>query len=479
MNNKYIKVFSILIICLLTFSYGDCSYAKKETTTYNVAGHLADGYYIVNDNKKYGVAVKNSHLILPCEYDKIYKVLDYIVVEKDGKKGIFTTSGKNILPVTYDDIKYKKGYFIVTFDNKQGLYSKNLENCLEEKYNKITIIEDDIFLLEKNNKYFLHNSTTTKIKELPYENISYFDFNLLVEKNGKKGIYSYIDDKLIIPVQYDDIKFNRNKYIVTSDGKKGIIDSVTFKTILPTIYEDIDYSNNYVILMKKVNKKWDMSKIYSENHVTNIAVVSVDTDEFSTPKTWVKMQNKLFIPIKNDEKYGLMLYDDNEHTASLILPYEYQSMKQSKMIYQIEKNGKIAIFDNSKQQFVTDFLFDDCERLANTDYFKVKNNGKYALLDLKNNVISEFEYDDIRVKYKFSHDNIQIQKNGKWKYISRSKIIKRGIKQGVRKGLHVTGLVVALPLIVPAAITFSVLIFKLSEETRAPHAPKKIKVYTD
>lgn len=476
MNNKYYKVISVLIICLLSFCYCDCSYAKKKTTTYNVAWHFVGDSYVVKDNMKYGVAVKNGHLILPCEYDKIYKVPNYIVVEKDGKKGIFTTTGKNILPVIYDDINYREGYFIVAVNNKQGLYSINLENYLEVEYDKITIIQDDIFLLKKNSKYFLYNSTKAKMIELPYENISYFDFNLLVEKNGKKGIYSYTDEKLVLPVKYDEIKFNGGSYIVTTDGKKGIIDSKAFKTLLPTIYEDIDYSNNYVILMKKANKKWDMSKIYSENHVTKIAVISVDTDEFSTPKTWVKMQNKLFIPIKNDEKYGLMLYDDNEHTASLILPYEYQSIKQSKWNHLIEKNGKIAIFDNSKQQFVTDFLFDDCERLANTNYFKVKNNGKYALLDLKNNAISEFEYDDIRVKYKFSHDNIQVQKNGKWKYISRIKIIKYGLKHGTKMGLCATVAVAFSPIIVPVGIVF---LHKLTAITRIPHAPKKIKVYTD
>lgn len=81
-----------------------------------------------------------------------------------------------------------------------------------------------------------------------------------------------------------------------------------------------------------------------------------------------------------------------------------------------------------------------------------------------------------RFKYKFPHDNIQVQKNGKWKYISRFKIIKYGLKHGAKMGLCATVAVAFSPIIVPVGI---VLMHELAAETRIPHSPKKIKVYTD
>ncbi len=88
--------------------------------------------------------------------------------------------------------------------------------------------------------------------------------------------------------------------------------------------------------------------------------------------------------------------------------------------------------------------------------------------------MSDFEYEDIRITTKFHHKCIQIKKNGKWKYINPSKIV----KQGFANGLYYMGLLVASPVLVPTAAAFYILIYSGVQESPTKY-PKKIKVYSE
>lgn len=508
-KKTYINLFSIFFIGIFIIFTNNCFCLaktknnelsnKNKTTVYNVKGVFQKGSYIVNDksennpkaiyytyyritNKdgsKYGIADDNGKLVIPCEYDCIYKNSPFIIVENNGKKGAFSNSGKNILQIEFDDISVNYGQFIVTVADKQSIYSSYGKRQLLDEYDKINSIVKGKFLLKKDNKYYLYNVEKNEVTDLPYDKVSRYLNYLLVEKNGKKGLYSYNEEKIVVPVKYDDIKsYTNDTLIVTLNGKKGLLDIKSSKFFIPLIYKDIKINQKfYLLLLKKQNNKFDLAYTYTENKKTYAAVIDIDADEISDDSLWhasYKKEKFLSIPIKKNGKYTIMLFSKERNIAGASLPYEYDEIIKIGNFYKIKKNGKFALYDIFNQKFRSDFLFDDCERLGFTSYFKVKIDGKYAILDLDKNKMSDFEYEDIRITTKFHHKYIQIKKNGKWKYINPSKIV----KQGFANGLYYMGLLVASPVLVPTAGVFMFLIYTSVHES-PPKYPKKIKVYSE
>lgn len=502
----HFNVFLFLLIGMFIFCSSNCSCSaktknnsqnKNNAITYNVKTRFAHFfivdknekdpkrieyiYYLITDNggKKYGIADNNGKLIIPCEYDCIYMDNNFIIVEKDGKAGAFSKFGKTVLPIEFDKINFRFKNFIVTVADKQNLYSQEGQKQLPEDYDKITAIVKGKFLLQKDNKYFLYNEEKNEVTDLPYDEVSRYLNYLLIQKGEKKGLYSYANETVILPVKYDDIQgYSNGTFIVSLDGTKGLFDVNSSNFLLPMIYEDIKINHNlYLLSLKKKNNKYDLAYTYTENKKTYAAVIDVDADEISDSSSWhssYKKGNFLSIPIKKNGKYTIMLYSKEKQIAGASLPYEYDEIIKIDNYYKIKKNGKFALYDIFNQKFRSDFIFDDCERLKFSKYFKVKNNGKYAVLDLNNDKISDFEYEDIRLSTKFHHKYIQVKQNGKWKYINPSKIV----KQGFFNGLYYTGLLVASPVLVPAAATFCVLIYSSCHES-PPKYPKKIKVYSE
>lgn len=471
---------------------------KNNTITYNVKTRFAHfvivdnenennpkrieyTYYLITnkDGTKYGIADNNGKLIIPCEYDCIYMGNNFIIVEKDGKAGAFSKFGKTVLPIEFDKINYSFKNLIVIVSDKQSLYSQDGQKQLSEDYDKITAIVKGKFLLKKANKYFLYNEEKKEVTHLPYDEVSRYLNYLLIEKDGKKGLYSYANETVILPVKYDNIQGCSNgTFIVSIGGTKGLFDINSSNFLLPIIYKDIKINHNlYLLSLKKKNNKFDLGYIYTKDKQTSALVFEIDADEISDNKLWhptYKKKYKLYIPAKKDGKYGIITFLREKRISVLALPYEYDEIASIGNFYKIKKNEKFAIYDILNQKFRSDFLFDDCERLGLSRYFKVENDGKYAVLDLNNDKISDFEYEDIRLSSKFHHQYIQVKKNGKWKYINPSKIV----KQGFANGLYYTGLLVASPVLVPTAAVFCILIYSGVHES-PPKYPKKIKVYSE
>lgn len=110
--------------------------------------------FVVKKNGKWGVVDSKQEVILPFEYDDIYRMpdsIDYYVVEKDGKQGLMDIFDKhennNPVPITMDTIYYVPGWDLTLFskDGKWGWWWNEpgdpeiFENYSEPIYDEIFV----------------------------------------------------------------------------------------------------------------------------------------------------------------------------------------------------------------------------------------------------------------------------------------------------------------------------------------------------
>lgn len=234
-----------------------------------------------------------------------------------------------------------------------------------------------------------------------------YDRYFLIEKDNKYGVASEYG-KLILPCKYCDcirISKNDNRYIICENFTnsyrkecfiqyyKGEKDTPIFpcEDIQPTGCFDkfliINRDNRFEIWDKKNNQLYP--------------VKIVDISDKTECHIYLIMRN-------NFEKYGLVAINPSEKVLKQILPYKYDDIRH---------------------------LF--------LDLYAIKNDGKYALFDLKNPTNPVFEYDDWKIKHGDSRLKLYVKKDKKWYYIIDNRNNKFEKKQTVS---DIVGNIVLLPV---------------------------------
>lgn len=141
---------------------------KVTNTNYEDVKILSVQDFIVKQNNKYGVIMREK-IILPIKFDKIENIgLHEFIVTKNGKQGIYHY-GDIILDINYDKIEFL-GYwdlYKVCKNNKCGLYDKRYNRTTELKYDDIIAINRDKFkvISGKKEKTISRKTLTEKVKD--------------------------------------------------------------------------------------------------------------------------------------------------------------------------------------------------------------------------------------------------------------------------------------------------------------------------
>jgi len=92
-------------------SFEACYAAKKTCKVYYPAVISEVGnYFIITDEKKYGIAREDGILVLPVKYDKIVYFTENVIAYKDNKAELFTRTGEQRIETAEDYEKYEKLY---------------------------------------------------------------------------------------------------------------------------------------------------------------------------------------------------------------------------------------------------------------------------------------------------------------------------------------------------------------------------------
>lgn len=459
---------------------------KEYNVIKRIAKDNANTYFLITDDKGYGVATKRGKLIIPCEYSKIVVHHVFVVEKKDknDKKhyGAYSFEGDLVIPVIYDSLKINSfDRSTVVKDDRTSVLSLKGEKIMPlTKCENFLYLSENRFLYSQGKKHYLYNSEKQKADRLPYENVTRLINKLLVENNGKKGLYDYDKEKITIPLKYDEIKIYKSDYLVCLNGRYGLLSNAG-KEICKTEYINIQSIDFNILALEKLNGKYNLAA----NSSTGIGIIDFDLDEIPNRELCQKTNEAFIFPCKVNGKYGIVSFDFNRFEQKILLPFEYDKIDdyqsccistkpwKFKRYYRALKNGKYGLVDAETMVPVTDFIYDEFQRLYD-DKFKVKKDGKYAFYNIKKNKFGKFKYDDIRIgkfETEWTGKNTQVNKNGKWYYNNKGKII------GTCAGYAVfyTAAAASAPVTVPATFAFIALLYYGCSE---PHykLPKTINV---
>lgn len=317
------------------YRYGYINNKGKEIlkTEYNQIERVNENedkdnsYLICSKNGQFGVN-RNQDTIIDNEfqsitYDENNKVF---VVEKSKKYGIRNIEGKEIVPVEYNQIDITGIYLYA--QNEQGVTVYNSNGTQANIDSNIAILEtsNEKYKIRINNqngtKYGVINKEGKQLIQEKYNYITYLYDNYFIvsDENSKLGV---IDDKenTMIEIKYDSLqKIQGTDLIQTtlSSDKTMQIFSKDMKKICELKNATIDIKENYI-------------KLYNDSE---IKYVSKDGKELKN--TEIFTSNKLFASMK-DNKWG---YVNKEGNVIVDYKYDKETEFNEYGYASVEKDGK-------------------------------------------------------------------------------------------------------------------------------------------
>lgn len=376
----------------------------KLTEDYDEAGIFTFGLAPVSKNKKWGFIDENGKLVIPLIYDEA----DYFTknglsaVKRNAKSGFINQQGKEIIPVIYEMVKaeqlddvviVRKNYKWAFFDNFGRQLTDFLYTDVQRawKGDDTTFFENGPASVKINGKYiFLNKNLYPAFSNLSFDSATSFDSNrnAIVMKNGKFGILKN-DGKIVIPTAYTAIEnYNSNgdpnpQFYSLTRGNRYALFNADLMKIAESDEEffNITYSNQIkYISFKNLKNKYGVVDqqgnikvpyIYDENLYFDGNAFSIA--KRNNKKGIIDINNREIVPFKFSE---LLKIEDDDVDLFIASGQSGASV--------ISLNNKIMLAGEEIQSVFNQPL-----------KFIVKRNKKYGIVDLQNNNILPFEYDEI------------------------------------------------------------------------------------
>lgn len=387
-----------------------------------IAGVSSTGEKVYNntvlkykENNKYGLLNFDGAKLTEAVYESMESLNDKygeILVEKDGKLGVINIKGVVLVDCKYDYIKgdgyfkdssYKEGGYIV--GNKArggyvyGYLDKNAKDIIkvgQESIYRVTEIEsNDIYLVARENgRYALYkgneNLTDYKYIDMFYNNGT---GTFTVQKNKSYGLIN-LDGKTVIPEQYEEL-------IVVGIFAWASKDGVDFTFDLNGVKQE---NSQFVSLQMTSTDRFYIS--IDENYMYGIT----DLDKK------VVVQNK-YDYIEEMPNSGLLIATSgNDVTVYSAGITELVSVSNA----ELKNVGDYIQITNNEESY---FLTVDGRKVDNkivyldNQLYASKSGGKWGFVDLKDNVIVDYVYDEVTEINEFGFAGVK--KDGKWGVINR------------------------------------------------------------
>lgn len=398
---------------------------SKDIFTRDKSTFFKNGAVLVLKNRKYeflNEKIKPAFQNNQFDYATVFDAFKNAIVKRNGKYGMIKPNGDFKVPLEYD--------FIEPYDTNHGNFS--------EYYNA-----------RKGKVYSIFNQNLKKIGE-SFEPI-YNNFrtdNPAISFKNVKGKYGVVDrnGNIKIPFIYDEeLQFDGKNYAIASrNNEKGVIDNQN-KILIPFgkqfIYEIFDQfdekpkeSPNYFIV-----KNENFAKIVNFdnkiilNGYEGIQPIFYDHSKFIVKKNKrlgvVDINNKILAPMIYDEFTDWVEYGpENRHIVKIGAKYGMLEQKTFKM----------------KIPPIYEFVF------VARDKIFVGKNKKYGIIDLNNNILCSFIYDEIKPDLGFGSgfgDNKIYARKGKeyFEIDTNGKILKSVSKTEVQEKTEVSKITIPEP----------------------------------
>lgn len=346
--------------------------------------------FLVRKNGVWGMTSQYGRIIIPVAFDKIEIVYNWFwEVTQNRKKGIYNVYRGLVLPVEYDDIRFsmKVGKeFIVKKNGKTGIYNDKGTEITPVKYDAIENVAGALVLKTgTRTDYLIGNKITSdtlvldKTFEMYGDYLSDIKTYYVINKNGRLGVIDNNCNTIIKP-QYQDIqcrhimKNNKNEtcLIAEQNNLRGMID-IAENQIIPFQYEHIEL----------IDSDFALVKINGYKHFYNFRTKTLSANfNFDT----FFMFSDKYSRVKRDGKESMV---DNKHGYNLVFPFIYDEMILYGEWFVVKQNFRYGVVDSANKVVIPieyEELSISCNKVI------ARKNGKYGILSPDNKVLFPFEY---------------------------------------------------------------------------------------
>ena len=333
-------------------------------------------YSLIEENGKYGVKNQNNETIIQIEYEKI-------IIPNEHRDVFFCYNGeqKKILNKSNTEI----------FDEYDNVDIISLNNISEDVYEKNALI------YKKNDKYGLLSITGNVILEAKYDEIyslGYKENELIVKENNKYMIYDTKGKNLIKDV-FDSIEsdefyteedeYRKSGYIVskiTSDGYRYGYYDYEYNKVL-----DLEY--NQISRILDVKNKNNIYLIASFNGQFGVFINNTKVIDTQYQSINYDSELEVFI-VERTGKYGAF----NENGTEILKP-EFNSLIIQGVFLYAQNDTEQKVYNKNGKEVNIPFTTIIESTETSQYYIKIENN-KYGIINDKNEVLINCEYDLIQ-----------------------------------------------------------------------------------
>lgn len=347
-------------------------------------------YYIRKDGRQ-GLYDRDGKVVIPIEYNRIEQLSGYLfLIEKDGKKGVFNTDGRKILDTIFDEIENKgyewsdKARLYVRKNGKYGLCNERGEYLAQPIYNeikgnfyKLELVKDDGTDYLLSFKHFVSDGITILDKfVLETDGIRSKDFYIF----RKDTLCGLLDEegKVFMKPQYTKLvcrdigyRFGTTPWLIACKGNNyGTID-IYNNVILPFQYKSIRATSIVGCLAVETEAG---KRFY--DYETKKFINDYTFDEYHT--------SDLYTAIKKDGKTTLISND----TKKMMFPYKYQDVfSQFYHPYFCVKLNNLYGLVDANDKIIIPIMYEDRLWITCGDKIVIKKDGKYGIINLKNELL--------------------------------------------------------------------------------------------
>lgn len=285
--------------------------------------------------------------------------------------------------------------------------------------------------IKKDGKYAFVDAAAKLVDGIFYDTMqSMYDYNtIMVSRNGKYGVIGQ-NRKTVIPCIYDEIskpaqKFADNCYIVINDQSKGIY-KADGTLIVPCKYDDIfihsediaacsvsinsgsdvmyDYidSDGRLIYQKRKSQSagvGEVDKLKDNLYRTNTGLIDTSGNYILKHNMgYAKMMDSNTVYISDYQGNGIYkkyFYNIKSNTLKELIGYNFISnVIPGAGCLAITKGGKFGLIDVN-ENVIMPFEYNNISLSEDNKFLKLQKDGKYGLADFKGNILIPCEFDSL------------------------------------------------------------------------------------
>jgi hypothetical protein len=455
---KLITLFSVILLL--------CKFTKAQSVdiqVYNTAGKMIStqsGDYALDDNFRYlptllpapvlagdkiGFINNQGNMIIPAKYNPVRKAT---YLQSNGK-----------IELSNEYHKFNEGIVPLFLDGKCGALDSMGKIVVPFKYKYVDAFYNGLARAMSNDKIGFVNTSGVMVIAEQFENVTDFEngYAIATLKADNGNSYDAVLDKTgklwLKEGQYENIKPAYSNMLVKVIGKNeaGLYNTKLNAWIVPLSADKSDFKCE-----ETLSNEANLISYYDNAEKSTIYGLAKATGSFEklgnfTSHRWYKLEN-CFAFYNNDKKYAFFSSSFKQLSG---FDFEGVGNKMYKGMVDAVKNGKVGVTTKTGAQVIhfiynkEGYVVDNCEvqpngtitiRQSNQywclntkgekilpgpyDYlvnvwggntYKVKQNGKYGLIDINGKVIVQVNNDDLDF---YEPNLVKIKKDNKWGFFN-------------------------------------------------------------